>query len=293
MFCGTKSRAGLYKELPGIVQCSSCGLVYTTPRLKKEELELFYSKEYFHSEDSAVTGYDNYVSDRAMVEKTFNKRLERIESNWLPEKGKVLDVGCATGFFLSVARSRGWQVDGVEISKFCCDYALKNSNLKINQGFFTHINLPSDFKLVTMWDYLEHSTTPDKDIKRAAELLVPGGYIAVATPDFGSIPAKIFRHKWMGFKTHEHFYYFTKKDLERMFREAGFEPVWTWYAGKYVSAKFFLDRLGSYFPDLAGTLNKAAAAAGLADKVFYCNPFDIIYMVGRKTGSPKNSKRAE
>src|SRR3989338_9048230 len=145
----------LYPALPGVVRCDVCGLVYANPRLKKEALSDLYSKEYFESHSSETMGYDNYVSDKELVEKTFHRRLAEIEKKWASDKGRVLDVGCATGFFLSIAREMGWSPSGVEISEYCCEYALREFGIALNRGFFKDAeDLQAGFKLITMWDYL-------------------------------------------------------------------------------------------------------------------------------------------
>lgn len=285
LLCGSQRHETYLRALPGVVKCSDCALVYANPRLKKEALADFYSKEYFESHSSEKMGYDNYVSDKELVEKTFQRRLANIEKKWSRGKGRVLDVGCATGFFLTIARERGWEPNGVEISGYCCEYALREFNLKIQQGFFKELPMQAGFKLVTMWDYIEHSFTPDEDIRKAWELLEPGGLLALATPDAASLPAKFFKENWMGFKEHEHLYYFTAQNLTGLLKKTGFEILSTSYTGKYISPVFFARRLAGYFKFLGGAASGLASGAIFKNANFYCNPFDIVYVVARKPAS--------
>lgn len=283
LLCGTRQFRRVYASLPAIVRCLSCGLIYANPRLKKEAIHDFYSREYFESHSSETMGYDNYVSDRELVQKTFQRRLAELEKKWTKGRGRVLDVGCATGFFLSIARQRGWQPSGVEISEYCCEYALREFGLKLKHGFFKEASgLEPGFELITMWDYLEHSFTPDEDIQRAYELLQPGGILAVATPDVGSFPARIFKQNWMGFKEHEHLYYFTKKNLTQLLKKKGFQVLSASYTGKYISPAFFARRMKGYSKFLGTLADKIASLRALKDRSFYCNPFDIVYIVAQK-----------
>src|SRR5262249_26630348 len=143
-------------------------------------------------------GYDNYVADRELVERTFTRRLEEIERRFVPERGRLLDVGCALGFFLTVARERGWQPQGVEISAWAANYARRELGLDIAQGAFCdQRELEPGLDLVTMWDYIEHSTVPDQDLAQAHALLRKGGVLAITTPDVDSWPARVFRARWM------------------------------------------------------------------------------------------------
>lgn len=112
LLCGKRDYRMLYPTLPNTVQCS-CGLVYANPRLKETQLAGLYSKEYFESHSSEELGYDNYVSDKNLVEKTFRRRLRQLERQCLKPKGRVLDVGCAAGYFFY-----GGQVHGME-SRWC------------------------------------------------------------------------------------------------------------------------------------------------------------------------------
>ena len=283
LLCGSEQFQKFPTAPPGVVQCSRCGLVYANPRLKKEAIADFYSKEYFESHSSETMGYDNYVSDKELVEKTFEKRLERLERQWTRGRGKVLDVGCATGFFLSIAQRKGWEPDGVEISGYCCEYALREFGMRFKRGFFKDLGgLEPGFKLITMWDYIEHSFTPDEDIRRAYELLEPGGVLALATPDVGSLPAQIFKQNWMGFKEHEHLYYFTKKNLLTLLRKEGFQVLSVSYTGKYISPSFFAKRMSGYSKFLGALAGKITSLSFLKERSFYCNPMDIVYVVARK-----------
>lgn len=282
LFCKSGNFKSLYPSLPAVVKCE-CGFVYTNPRLKRDVIRDFYSRGYFESNASQRMGYDNYVSDKDLVEKTFKRRLSTLEKKWVKRKGRVLDVGCATGFFLSIAQEMGWEVSGVEISDYCCEYALREFGLKLHQVFFKDArDLGVDYDLITMWDYIEHSFNPDQDIERAYQLLRPSGILAIATPDITSLPARVFRHHWIGFKEHEHLHYFSRRNLTELLQKKGFQVRSASYIGKYISPKFFSKRLSEYSKFL-GTLSKKFATLPLLDKaVFYCNPLDIIYLIAEK-----------
>ena len=284
LLCSSADACAVYpRDLPSIVRCKKCGFVYASPRLKEECLKNLYSREYFESNASEQMGYDNYVSDRALVEKTFRRRLEDLERYWLKKKGRVLDVGCATGFFLNTARMMGWEAHGVEISDYCCEFAKRQFGLKLFNGQFKDLDASaSSYDLVTMWDYIEHSFIPDRDLEKAFECLRPGGILALATPDLGSLPAKVFGPNWVGFKEHEHLTYFTRWNLRVLLERKGFKILKMGYVGKYVSFKFFVKRLSGYFQALSRVLSVLSDRGIIPALNFYCNPYDIIYVVCQK-----------
>src|SRR4051794_5992555 len=88
-----------------IVRCTQCSLLFVNPVPTAAELTAFYQQAAYY--ESSSLGYTNYMGDRARHEQLARERLRRIE-RLRPERGRILDVGCAAGFFLHVAQSRGW-----------------------------------------------------------------------------------------------------------------------------------------------------------------------------------------
>jgi 2-polyprenyl-3-methyl-5-hydroxy-6-metoxy-1,4-benzoquinol methylase len=283
LLCGSAEQGPTYREWPNIVRCKACGFVYTSPRPTREALAAVYTHDYFENNQSQQLGYDNYVADRELVQRTFVRRLAEIERRWAPARGRLLDVGCALGFFLTVARERGWRPEGAEISAWAADYARRQLGLEVHVGAFCEQReLAPGLDLVTMWDYIEHSSVPDEDLAQAYALLKPGGVLAITTPDVASWPARVFRAKWMGFKDHEHLYYFSTANLCELLERKGFRVVDARHVGKYVSLGFFAKR-ASMYADRAGRLFGAAASAlQLAERSLYVNPFDIVKIIAVK-----------
>jgi 2-polyprenyl-3-methyl-5-hydroxy-6-metoxy-1,4-benzoquinol methylase len=266
----------------GLVQCQNCGLVYVSPRPDAAELYALYGESYFQNENSSTVGYTNYIRDEGNIRQTFARRLSRLERFIKP--GRLLDVGCATGFFLDEAQSRGWDVHGLDVSWFAVDYARDHFGIDARHGSLTELDYPPEsFDLVTLWDVIEHVPDPKAYVQRAAELLKPGGMIALATPDVESIPARITGKKWVGYKlSEEHIYYFAPRTLNRLLNEMGFDVVDTYHVGKYVTLRLFLDRFGMYLPWLARPLQLVERAFNLSQKSLYVNPMDIVAVTARK-----------
>ncbi len=281
-YCHSGESSEYMKSLR-LVKCAGCGLIYMNERLPIEALRDIYSQDYFKSPGSYEIGYDDYQSNRAEIRKTFIKRLETLEKLHGGKRGKSLDVGCAMGFFVETAKEKGWQAEGVDISEYCAEYA-KSQGLKVTASILKDFQCePETFDLVTMWDYIEHSTTPMDDLKKAFQLLKKGGLLALATPDISSIPAKVFKANWMGFKEHEHLFYFSTEILKKMLQSAGFEILKTGYAGKYVTMEFFARRLGLYFPRISKWLRFLIKKNWIPNFDFYCNPWDITLIYARKS----------
>jgi len=281
-FCnGTRQRL-LYKHNPHLVVCGDCGLVYTNFQPSIKRMMEFYNEDYFISNNSIEKGYSHYLEDKQNLINTFMRRMDIIEK-YQASSGKIFDVGCAAGFFLSVAKQRGWLVHGIDISKFCKNYAQRELGINIEHGLFLGTTSEDAlFDVITMWDYLEHSITPREDIFKAKMLLRNNGLLVIATPDISSFPSRIFRQDWIGIKLEEHFYYFSKNFLEQFLSKNGFTILRSGYIGKYVSSRMVADRLIYYNKFLSFFAGRILAKINFS---FYCNPFDITYIIARKSTS--------
>jgi 2-polyprenyl-3-methyl-5-hydroxy-6-metoxy-1,4-benzoquinol methylase len=196
-----------------VVICNKCGLVYINPRLEENTIT-----------DAVSAGDDTfYVSQREGRIETFQRGIELVET--FSPKGKILDVGCAAGFFLTNAKERGWETQGVEPNTYLAEYGKKEFGLNVFNGTLKNAKFPDNyFDVVTMWDVLEHTTDPLSELHEANRILKKGGVLVVNFPDFSSIWAKIFRRKWWFLLSH-HLYYFTPKTLRLMLDKAGFEVI--------------------------------------------------------------------
>lgn len=266
----------------GLVRCGNCGLVYVSPRPDPNELYALYGETYFHNNESGVVGYTNYIADERNIRKTAARRLAALER--FIQRGRMLDVGCAVGFFLDTARGRGWQVEGLDVSNFAVEYAREHFGLSARTGSFTGLEFaPESFDLVTMWDVIEHVPDPKAYIHKAAAVLRSGGVLALATPDIDSLPAKLTGRRWVGYKlSEEHLYYFSRRTLAHMLEEAGFDILDTRHVGKYVTLRLFVDRLGMYVPLLSKALALVERTFKLSERSAYINPYDIVAITARK-----------
>lgn len=203
-----------------LVRCDSCGLISVFP-MPIETADI-YNETYFASGEEH--GYVDYDRDKEPMRRTLESYLERVEQE-LGRKGKLLDVGCATGYFMDIARKRGWEVEGVEIS----EYATGIGNLKgltIHAGILESINLEEkSFDVVTLFDVVEHLMDPKSAIMEVKRLLKKGGIIAVLTPDAGSLWARVLGKRWNMVVPPEHLVLFNRKNFGNLLTSIGLTPI--------------------------------------------------------------------
>lgn len=267
----------------GLVQCDNCGLVFVGEQPKPEELYALYGETYFHNDESGEVGYTDYLADEANIRKTVNKRFDHIE-NFTDSAGRMIDVGCALGFFIDEASKRDWEVEGLDVSQYAVDYVKDRFNHTVYNGSLLDLDLQHEaYDLVTMYDVIEHVPDPKGYMQAVGDLLRSGGIYELATPDVGSIPARLTGKRWIGYKlSDEHVYYFSVATLKRMLDEAGFDVLHVRHIGKHVTLRLFLDRLGFYAPLLSRPLQFLENRFNLSEKSFYVNPYDIVAITARK-----------
>jgi 2-polyprenyl-3-methyl-5-hydroxy-6-metoxy-1,4-benzoquinol methylase len=90
-----------------VVKCKNCGLVFVKNQPNSSILQNeYYDKDYYQGKV-----YKNYLKEANKRIEGFKERIKVIDKLY-PQKGKLLDVGCAFGFFLQIAKENGWDVCG-------------------------------------------------------------------------------------------------------------------------------------------------------------------------------------
>lgn len=208
-----------------IPECKDCGLAFAWPRPSIEELAKFYSSTYFANSQEQKLGYANY---RGVPE--INAKVMWEEFKSLPELQqlngrRILDVGCATGGFLSGAHRDGWDCTGVEMSGDAAEVARREYGLRVFAGDIDSPELGSGFDVVTMWHVLEHMIDPAAAIVRARALLNPGGLLFVELPNWNSVGRLAKGAKWSQLRPPEHINFFTPVSLRRLADRSGFQTI--------------------------------------------------------------------
>ncbi len=111
----------------------------------------------------------------------FNGLLDHLSARVGKPAGSLLDVGCGYGYFLELARSRGWRTFGVEI----VDQAVCRARECVGRSRVFHGRLrdagfqSGSFDAVTLWDVLFLQTDPAAELEECLRLLLPGGVIGL------------------------------------------------------------------------------------------------------------------
>ena len=241
--CGTdKPKLLLKKDGFNIVKCSNCSLIYVNPRLSGEELSELYNK-------NVISPYDYYIETKDEDERTFEERLDLIEDQ--VGSGKLLDVGCSIGTFSNVAKTRSWEVYGVDINKRSVDYCINNLGIEVKCGDFEDLDFPGDFfDVIIMNDFLEHVNSPTNALNKANSMMKKGGIIFIVTPKIDSLMAKLSKGKWLHLKPNEHIFYFSSRTMKELLKKTGFELIFIKPIGRYRNLNTIFKKSETYSESL-------------------------------------------
>lgn len=230
-----------------------------------EFLDSIYRNESYYEGSEDSIGFRDYASLEPARKRMFARHLARIEAE-VPA-GRILDVGCANGDFLKVARDRGWQVLGADPSAARAQVEAAGIELVGTTAQDAKVE-DGSLDAVTFWDVLEHVTDPVADLARAVELLKPNGVLALTVPDSANFLARVSGRRWFGYKTAgEHLQFFTGPSLVKAFGRAGLDlrerrpTTWSCTVG------FLADRASLYLGRPGRAAGRMLAGSRLASAV--------------------------
>lgn len=234
--CGSTDHNPLFeKDSYRIVCCRACGLTFVNPR-KKQVLEI-YDEDYY----KGGNWYQDYVGNGPNYLRSFRERFAVI-SKWLKSRSRILDVGCAYGYFLEVAKQAGHQVEGLEVNKYMVENVVKRLSIPCHHILDFNTFEPAHlYDCVTMFDTIEHLEDPKGVLHRINGLLEKNGMLVLTTPNIRSWLSRLMGRHWPHVTPEEHIYYFDKSTMESLLRETGFEIV-------HISAVSYRFRLREFVP---------------------------------------------
>jgi len=202
---------------PGqILRCRRCDFHFSRLRPSEEELAEWYGA-------MDITAYE---AERAGRERTA-QRLMRFVNRVMPEPGRILDVGCASGAFLRLTIERGWRAFGVEPSSALAESAKRATGGRADIQCCTFRDAHFDhgsFDAITLWDVLEHVPDPISFARACRQLLKADGILFINVPAIDSHMARLLGERWP-LLLPEHLNYFSRRSLQRCARTAGFNAV--------------------------------------------------------------------
>ncbi len=198
-------------EKDHLFKCLSCNFIFSKRIPTQDELIIHYKK------------YSRGGTISSITIKRYNELLDELEI--YRNTNNLLDVGCGDGYFLEVAKERGWNVYGTEFSDEAIDVC-KQKGITIHQGVLNSQNYNGiKFDIISSFEVIEHINNPREEIKNISDLLRVNGVFYVTTPNFNSFSRFFLGPKWNVIEYPEHLSYYTPKTIKKFFQKHDFYQI--------------------------------------------------------------------
>lgn len=276
----TEHRHLFTKNNCDILQCTACGLGRTlTPDFEPEQ---YYTGDYFSGVHA--DGYADYRGSEQILRREFAHTVDFIRK--YRAGGRLLDIGCAYGFFLMEAQPY-FNVSGIELAADAAAFC-RERGLSTITGIADDKTLASlgTMDVIVMLDVIEHLTDPRQTLALCYQHLAPGGILIITTGDFASFCARLAGRHWRLMTPPQHLWFFTPASVERLAGSLGFHLETCDHPWKLVPLSliaFQLQRIAGIRP------GQSHAGSGIGLPV---NMFDAMRCVLRKPQNEPSSATA-
>jgi 2-polyprenyl-3-methyl-5-hydroxy-6-metoxy-1,4-benzoquinol methylase len=207
------------QEKFSIQECKNCGFKFTNPRPESSQIGEYYKAESYISHTNTSKGFISKLY-HSVRKYTLKGKLNLINS-LIPQKGKLLDVGCGTGMFLNICRENGWKVNGIEPDSGARQIAEEINKATIKTEILSSFQNDT-FDIITMWHVLEHVHLLNETVDWLKERLSEKGYLIIAVPNHESKDAEIYQENWAAYDVPRHLYHFSQESIKQLFEQKGF-----------------------------------------------------------------------
>lgn len=218
-------------------RCLGCRVLYLNPRPDEQSLVLAYQNYYTQaSKRPRSRGWIRHPlrsliasgGDGPIFQRTVRRYRRKYRGLvWAPGiRRRVLDVGCGSGRFLTVAQALGWQGYGVEFDPDAASNArVAGCEILGHEVSDLDARYEQHFDAVTLSHVIEHVRDPTQTLRHCWRLLKPGGRIWIETPNVDSVGYEIYGPCWRGLEPPRHLVLFNPAALRSCLERAGFGRV--------------------------------------------------------------------
>jgi SAM-dependent methyltransferase len=194
-----------------IVRCLVCGIRRRAPGLMDD-----YEEEY----------HAPYVEQGNSIHPHQLSHFADLMTERLPQPGRsnsaFLDIGCSTGRALRLAETLGFKAIGLDYSKWATEYCSK-LGFETRQGTLLGQWIEGElFDTIHCSHTIEHVPDPVAYLQEISRLLIRGGHLMIAFPNYNSIPRIVMGADWPVWCLDSHLWQFTSGQLLRLLKQQGF-----------------------------------------------------------------------
>jgi SAM-dependent methyltransferase len=253
-----------------IFRCLRCGLGSIDAPPGNDAI---YAESYFQG--GRRDGYANYAGSEAVLRREFAQSVALLRRHH--DDGRLLELGCAYGFFLLEAQPY-YECVGVEVAEAAVA-ACRARGLAVYHGVLDRALAErlGTFDAAVMLDVIEHLEHPRDVLEQLGAVLRPGGVLVLTTGDWNSAAARLLGRHWRLLTPPQHVFYFTPATLTTLLERAGFEVLEIAYPPKIVPLSLIVYQLFSRLglrPPSGGALSEVGVPVTL---------FDAMRVVARRS----------
>jgi ubiquinone/menaquinone biosynthesis C-methylase UbiE len=204
-----------------IIECHSCGLVFTQGVPDEKEIGRYYESPSYISHSNTSKGLTNkaYHLVRSIM---LRRKARLIEKLTLLKNGKLLDYGAGTGYFAKTMTDAGWSVTAIEKSAGARELAKEELGIEIYPEEHLAAIEDKELDVVTMWHVMEHIQDPDRMWKEIYRILDDTGIAVIAVPNCKSYDAQEYKEYWAAYDVPRHLWHFTPSTIMKWGEKHGF-----------------------------------------------------------------------
>lgn len=215
-----------------ILTCQDCGFGQLTS-LSNEKYKLYNGTENSIAKGN-VTNEISIFKDNPKIQERILKyyRFTPLTKTYsvkdiIDDKNSIIyDIGCGAGIFLAILESKGYKnLYGLEYNEDSVNLIKENFQFNIRSSEVKYYTDWPQADLLTSIDVLEHLPDINKSVAEINKIVKLNHYIFIRVPNYGSFFAKLFKSKWIWEIPPYHINYFTKKSLQIIFENNGFEII--------------------------------------------------------------------
>lgn len=212
--CGTDDNREIFKKNGGTyVACNKCEMVFLNPVFKDDELVRYYQ----HNNSNQAAAHNS--------ETDFYNRIYTSGLNLICKykaQGKLLDIGCSSGLFLDVAKSR-FSPYGIELNKSELEIARAKGHYVWDKPIdMVAFKAEDKFDVVTLWDVFEHIKDGKTYLRNLKSNLQSDSIVFLQIPSSDSLAARIMRDKCNMFDGIEHVNLYSRKTIIKAADSSGY-----------------------------------------------------------------------